>query len=139
MKFIGKFGEHLALSRLLEHSIEAYPAIKVNQDSYDLTAIDTSGKAIRIQVKATELHNRSTNNAIGTLEGEFDFLVVVVVLGEHLTKCFVLTRVEALEIKGPSKSLGISRIENEVPVIKESFLPYEEKWNKIGVTDLSGR
>ena len=79
MKFIGKFGEYLVLTRLLENEVEAYPAIKVNQDSYDLTAISKSGRIVRIQVKSTDLNNKSTNNTIGALAREFDFLVVVVV------------------------------------------------------------
>src|SRR3546814_13367782 len=82
VKFIGKFGEYLALSRLLERGIEAYPAIKANQDSYDLTAIAASGKILRIQVKSTDLRNKSTNNIVGTLARTFDFLVVVVVTSD---------------------------------------------------------
>ena len=137
MKFIGKFGEYLTLARLLERSIEAYPAIKVNQDSYDLTAINSSGSVIRIQVKATDLYNNSTNNAIGSLVKDFDFLVVVIVDGEHLTKCFVLTYAEAKKLKGSSKSLGVSRIVNGKPAIKEDLLPHKERWDKIGLYAVS--
>lgn len=88
MKFIGKFGEYLVLTRLLENEVEAYPAIKVNQESYDLTAIADSGRIVRIQVKTTELHNKSTNNTVGALARDFDFLVIVVVHGERSADCY---------------------------------------------------
>lgn len=53
MKYSGRFGEYLVLTRLLQRGIEAYSAIKVNQDDYDITAIASSMRVIRIQVKAT--------------------------------------------------------------------------------------
>lgn len=131
MRFIGKFGEYLALTRLLESEIEAYPAIKVNQDSYDLTAISRSGRIIRIQVKSTELHNKSTNNTIGALSREFDFLVVVIVHGERLADCYVLTYAEAHELRGNSKSLGVSRKVSRVSVIKDELTLHKEAWSRI--------
>lgn len=131
MKFIGKYGEYLVLSRLLENEIEAYPAIKVNQDSYDLTAIPNSGKVLRIQVKATKLHNKSTNNTIGTLAKEFDFLVIVITHGERKSDCYVLTQDEAHSIRGNSKSLGVSRLVKGVSTVKDELLPYKERWAPI--------
>jgi hypothetical protein len=132
MKFIGKFGEYFALTRLLERGVEAYPAIKVNQHSYDLTAITNSGRIVRIQVKATDLRNRSTNNTIGTLAREFDFLVVVVVYGERLADCYVLTYAEAHSLRGKSKMLGISRRDRTVSVVKSELIQYKEAWSRIG-------
>lgn len=131
MKFIGKFGEYLALTRLLEHEIEAYPAIKANQDSYDLTAISTSGRVLRIQVKTTELQNKSTNNIIGSLAREFDFLVVVVVHGIRTADCYVMTHQEAHNIRGTSKSLGISRRENGAFLVKPEFAQHKEQWHRV--------
>lgn len=131
MKFIGKFGEYLVLTRLLENEIEAYPAIKVNQDAYDLTAISMSGRIIRIQVKTTELHNKSTNNTIGTLARDFDFLVVVIVHGERLADCYVLTHAEAHAFRGSSKQFGVSRQQNRVAVVKSELEPYKEAWARI--------
>ncbi|WP_143515862.1 hypothetical protein [Pseudomonas sp. R37(2017)] len=131
MKFIGKFGEYLVLTRLLENEIEAYPAIKVNQDSYDITAISASGRIVRIQVKATELHNKSTNNTIGSLAREFDFLVVVVVHGERTADCYILTHAEAQALRGTSKQLGISRLEKQASVVKSEMAQHKEQWNRI--------
>lgn len=131
MKFIGKFGEYLALTRLLEHEIEAYPAIKSNQDSYDLTAISMSGRVVRIQVKTTELNNKSTNNTIGSLAREFDFLVAVVVRGDRLADCYIMTHEEAHAIRGTSKSLGISRKDKGVFAVKSEFTQHKEQWSRI--------
>ncbi|MBL8445801.1 MAG: hypothetical protein JNJ44_00110 [Zoogloeaceae bacterium] len=131
MKFIGKYGENLVLTRLLENDVEAYPAIKVNQDSYDLTAIPTSKRVVRIQVKATELHNKSTNNTVGALAREFDFLVIVIVHGERLADCYVLTHAEAHALRGTSKQLGVSRIKKGVSVVKNELLPHKEQWSRI--------
>lgn len=131
MKFIGKFGEYLVLTRLLENEVEAYPAIKVNQDSYDLTAISKAGRIIRIQVKATELHNRSTNNTIGALAREFDFLVVVIVHGERLADCYVLTHAEAHALRGTAKLLGVSRQVDRISVVKSELAQHMEAWGRI--------
>lgn len=131
MRFIGKFGEYLALARLLEHEIEAYPAIKVNQDSYDLTALSMSGRAVRVQVKTTDLHNKSTNNIIGSLAREFDFLIVVVVHGERMADCYVMTHEEAHAIRGASKSLGVSRKNKGEFIVKSELTQYKEQWSRI--------
>lgn len=131
MKFIGKFGENLVLTRLLERDIEAYPAIKANQDSYDLTAIPPSKRVLRIQVKATELNNKSTNNTIGSLAREFDYLVIVIVRGERLADCYVLTHAEAHALRGESKQLGVSRKVNGKSVVKNELEWHKEQWDRI--------
>lgn len=133
MKFIGKFGENLVLTRLLERDIEAYPAIKVNQDSYDLTAIPPSKRVLRIQVKATGLNNKSTSNTIGSLAREFDYLVIVIVIvrGERLADCYVLTRAEAHALRGDSKQLGGSRKVNGKSLVKNELEWHKEQWDRI--------
>ena len=131
MKFIGKFGEYVVLTRLLENDVEAYPAIKVNQDSYDLTAISASKRIVRIQVKATKLRNQSTNNTVGALAREFDFLVIVVVLGQNSSECYVLTRAEAHTLRGTSKQLGISRKVKKASVVKSELTQHKEQWGRI--------
>ncbi len=131
MKFIGKLGEYIALARLLENDIEAYPAIKVNQDSYDITALSASGRVVRLQVKATELGNKSTNNTIGSLTRRFDFLVVVIIHGPRNADCYVLTHAEAKTLQGGSKQLGVSNISGGVPQIKASLIKHKEQWARI--------
>jgi len=66
MKYIGKLGEYYVLASLLRENIEAYAAIKTNQPDYDITAISKNRKILRIQVKSTELNNKSTNNPVCT-------------------------------------------------------------------------
>lgn len=130
MKFIGKYGEHRVLGCLLAHDIEAYQAIKVNQDDYDITVVVSPIKVVRVQVKSTTLGNSSTNNQIGKLDREFDFLVVVVVTDAEC-RFFVLSKAEALQLKGSSQHLGISYLSNRHSLIKPEILPHENKWNKI--------
>ena len=131
MKFSGKFGEYVALTRMLENEIEAYPAIKVNQDSYDLTAIPASGRVLRIQVKTVELGNQSTNNTVGKLAQHFDFLVIVVILGKHEIECYVLTHTEAHSLRGTSKQLGVSQKIKKISFVKSELAQHKEQWGRI--------
>lgn len=131
MEFIGKFGEYVALSRLLQHEIEAYPAIKVNQDSYDITAILASKKVLRIQVKARELGNDSTNNTLGKIRTPFDFLVIVVYKKAEGAACYVLTASEVAKLQGSAKELGISSRKGGIPAVRDELSPFLEKWDKI--------
>lgn len=128
--YIGKFGEYTALSRLLINDIEAYPAIKVNQQNYDLTAITKQGQVVRIEVKATELDNATTNNTIGALAKTFDFLVVVVAQGQK-ADCYVLTHAEAIAIKSKSVHLGVTESRGGKKRVKESFNVHRERWDRI--------
>lgn len=130
MKFLGKYGEHRVLVNLLAKDIEAYPAIKINQDSYDITAVLSPTRVVRIQVKSTDLQNKSTNNQVGELDREFDYLVVVVVSGE-VCRFFVLSREQALRIKGTRKHLPTSRTVRKVPEVLPALLVYENKWESI--------
>ncbi len=130
MKFLGKYGEHRVLVNLLANDIEAYPAIKINQDSYDITAVLSLTKVVRIQVKSTVLGNKSTNNQIGKLDRNFDFLVIVIVEAD---KCrfFVLTRDEAVQLKGEFGHLSTSRTVRKVVEVRPELTAHEDKWEKI--------
>ena len=130
MKFLGKYGEHRVLVNLLANDIEAYPAIKINQDSYDITAVLSLTKVVRIQVKSTVLGNKSTNNQIGKLDREFDFLVIVI---EEASECrfFILTRDEAVRLKGENKHLATSYVVRKVFQVRPELLAHEGKWVKI--------
>jgi hypothetical protein len=130
MKFLGKYGEHRVLVKLLERDIEAYPAIKINQDSYDITAVISPSRIARIQVKSTDLNNKSTNNQVGALDREFDYLVVMVV-AEEKCRFFVLSRDEALRIKGTKKHLPTSRCVKGIPEVMPELLAHEDKWEVI--------
>lgn len=130
MKFLGKYGEHRVLVQLLERDIEAYPAVKINQDSYDITAVLSPSRIARIQVKSTDLHNKSTNNQVGSVDCEFDYLVVVVV-AEKKCRFFVLSRDEALRIKGTRKHLPTSRSVRRTPEVIPELLAHEDKWEVI--------
>lgn len=130
MKFLGKYGEHHVLIKLLANDIEAYPAIKINQDSFDITAVLSLDKVVRIQVKTTELSNRSTNNQIGKLDRDFDFLVIVVI--EDLAcRFFVLTKEEALRLKGTDRLLSTSCTTGGVCQVRADLIAHEGKWEKI--------
>lgn len=131
MKYVGKYGEYRVLACLLEQDVEAYLAIKTNQPDFDLTAILASGRVVRIQVKSTELNNKSTNNAIERVEKEYDFLVVVVVGENKATRFFVLTREEALAAKGSNKQLATTQQRQKKFQVKDTLIPHENQWDKI--------
>lgn len=130
-KFVGKYGEYRVLACLLEQGIEAYPAIKTNQPDFDLTAILASGKIVRIQVKTRELNNKSTNNAIDRIDMQYDFLVVVIVGEKKDARFFVMTKAEALTMRGSNKQLGTTQQRKKEFQVKDAFLPHENKWEKI--------
>lgn len=131
MKFVGKYCEYRVLACLLEQDIEVYPAIKTNQPDFDLTAILSSGKVVRIQVKATELNNKSTNNTIEHIDKQYDFLVVVIVGENKATRFFVMTKAEALSAKGKNKQLGTTQQRKKKFQVKDALLLYEDQWEKI--------
>lgn len=130
-KYLGKYGEYRVLSKLLELEIEGYLAIKQNQADYDITAIPHRNKVIRIQVKTTFLGNKSTNNLVGTIDRNFDFLVIVVIREADCVDFFVLSKKEALKIKGDSKNLGVSMRVKKQFVVKPEIAIYQNKWGKL--------
>ncbi len=131
MKDIGKYGEYRVLACLLELDIEVYQAINKNQPDFDLTAILENGKIVRIQVKATELNNKSTNNVIGRIDKEYDFLVVVIIGDNKSTRFFVMSKAEALMAKGANKQLGTTQQRQNESQVKDVLVPHEGKWEKI--------
>ncbi len=131
MKYVGKYGEYRVLACLLERDVEAYQAIKTNQPDFDLTAIVTSGTVVRIQVKTTELNNKSTNNAIDRIDKEYDFLVVVIIVDEKTARFFVMSKIEAMIAKGNNKQLGTTQQKQKKFQVKDVLLSFEDCWEKI--------
>ena len=130
MKYIGNYGEYRVLACLLEQDIEVYQAIKTNQADYDLTAVLSPSKVVRIQVKSTELNNKSTNNPID-VDKDFDFLVVVILDENGSTKFYVMSKVEAVAAKGSRKKLGTTKIKDRKYFVKDEIASHENQWNKI--------
>ncbi|EDM64879.1 hypothetical protein PE36_12282 [Moritella sp. PE36] len=131
MKSIGKYGEYRVLANLLELDIEVYQAININQPDFDLTAILSDNKVIRIQVKSTELHNKATNNAISRIDKNYDFLVVVIFEDQGMTRFFVMSKAEALLAKGTNKQLGVTQQRKKKSQVKSCLLVHEDEWSKI--------
>ena len=130
MKFIGKYGEYLVLLNLLQRDIEAYLAIKPNQEDYDITVVLNKTLVKRIQVKSTELQNKSTNNSISGIEKGYDYLALVIVDGDE-RKVFILTKDEAVEMKAKGAKFSCSMKKNGLYKIKESLNKHQDKWDKI--------
>jgi hypothetical protein len=138
LSYLGKVGEYRVLSALLERGIEAYPAIRTNQRDYDITAIPNGDKVVRIQVKATVINNRSTNNAVSGTEKQYDFLVLVVFedakddRDEFPARFFILTWDEVTAQRGEDKRFGVSRkCDNGEYRVREVLSEHESKWEKI--------
>lgn len=133
MENIGRYGEYRVLAVLLENDVEAYLAIKDNQKDYDITAILCPSKVVRIQVKSTELHNRSTNNSINRIDGTkgFDFLVIVIFDSKSTAHFYVLTRDEAIKAKGEKKRLSVTCQKSGTSYVKDEISRYENCWGKI--------
>lgn len=100
MKSIGKYGEYRVLACLLERDIEAYQAININQNDFDLTVVLNQEHVVRVQVKSTELNNKATNNAIAGIDKQYDFMVIVIFEGQGKARFFVMSKAEAMELKG---------------------------------------
>jgi len=130
VKYIGKYGEHFTLSNLLKSDIEAYMAIKSNQEDYDITVVLNETSVKRIQVKATELQNKNTNNSIDGTDKNYDFLILVIQDNDE-TRPFILTHEEAQQERGSSKKFSCSKSKKGVYFIKDNLLKYENQWQKI--------
>lgn len=137
IKNIGKYAEYLVLTELLKRNAEAYLAITLQQDDYDLTVILSGNLVVRVQVKATELQNDSTNNSIDRIDKKFDCLVLVVVDGDN-HRFFILSKQEVEHEKAPtSQHLYISRKEGNRYFVKGNIASYENKWEKIIAAQVS--
>ena len=60
MKYTGRRAEYAVLAHLLAEEVEAYPAIKTNQDDYDITVVRADKSVIRVQVKGTDINTKGT-------------------------------------------------------------------------------
>ncbi len=129
MKYIGKYGEYIVLSSLLKKDIEAYLAIKTNQDDYDITVINKNGKILRIQVKTTELNNKSTNNSITGTDKQYDFLVLVIV--SNIDEIFIIPKNDVVNLQDKNKQLGTTFKENKKSQVKNEIKKYKDKWELI--------
>lgn len=130
VKNIGCFGEYATLSELLRNDIEAYPAISKNQEDYDITVVVNNSKVVRLQVKTTELQNKSTNNSIKGTDKQYDFLVLVVVDNEH-AKFYVIPKSKVDEIRGNHVGLSVSQKNGNAYCLKDCFNDFEDKWDSI--------
>lgn len=130
MKYIGKYGEYRVLACLLEQNIEVYQAIRTNQVDYDLTAVLSNSKVVRIQVKSTYLNNKSTNNPID-VDKDFDFLVIVIIHENREVKFYVMSKDEAVAERGQYKKLYTTYSRNKNYHVKECITNHENMWEKI--------
>lgn len=130
MKFIGKYGEYLVLSQLLKQDLEAYLAIKSNQEDYDITLVTEQQSIKRVQVKATELHNKNTNNSVSGIDKKYDYLILVVV-EPNTDHIYVMTKSEAMKLKGDSKVFSCSCKVNGEFKVKSDFDIYKNNWSTI--------
>ncbi|MFJ1300668.1 hypothetical protein ACILG0_11920 [Pseudomonadota bacterium AL_CKDN230030165-1A_HGKHYDSX7] len=131
MKHIGKVAEYLVLAELIQRDVEAYSAISFRQPSYDITVIRPDLSVARVQVKGTELQNKSTNNPITNLEKEFDYLVIVVFVGET-PQYYILTKREATQAYGNKLgTIYISQMVDRVWQVKPEISWHKDRWEKI--------
>lgn len=134
MEFIGKYGEFAVMLNLLKEGFEAYLALKSNQEDYDITVIIDGQSVKRVQVKATDLQNKNTNNSIDGTEKNYDYLVIVIHNSENSKdRFFVLTKAEADEERGRGQQvkMGTSQIKNKISVVKDSLIQHENQWAKL--------
>jgi hypothetical protein len=125
MQHIGKVAEYLVLAELIQRDVEAYSAISFRQPSYDITVIRPNLSVARVQVKGTELQNKSTNNPISNLEKEFDYLIIVVFDGET-PHYYILTKSEATQAYG--KKLGTIYTSGEARDLSAQGQVGEDHW-----------
>lgn len=131
MQHIGKVAEYMVLAELIQRDVEAYSAISFRQPSYDITVIRPSRTVVRVQVKATELQNKSTNNPIDNLEKDFDYLVIVV-FDRGVPQYYVLTKGETkAEYGNVTGTIYTSRRVGDVYEVKKNIRRYQDKWKKI--------
>lgn len=130
MKYIGSLGEHATLAELLKRGMEAYLAISKNQENYDITVIVNPSKVVRLQVKATELQNNSTNNSINGTDKVYDFLILVVIDNGNET-FYILPKDQVSKIRGDSVDLSVSQKNGNSYCVKDCFNCFEDDWKVI--------
>ncbi len=130
MKFIGKYGEHAVMLNLLKLNIEAYLAIKSNQEDYDITVVINNSNVKRIQVKSTILQNKNTNNSIDGTEKKYDYLAILIRDNEK-DRFFVLSKADADAERGSNAKLGVSKLIDKESFVKDNLIQYENLWSKI--------
>lgn len=132
IQHIGKIAEYFVLAELILKNIEAYPAISSHQEHYDITAIRPDRTISRIQVKATELNNKSTNNSVSRLSKDYDYLVLVV-FNKKSPGYFILTDREAKSEFALNKSgtIYVSKRTRGEFSVRESIAKHKDCWAKI--------
>ena len=132
IQHIGKVAEYFVLAELIRRNVEAYSAISFRQEHYDVTVVMPDKTISRVQVKGTELHNKTTNNIISNLNKDYDHLVLVV-FNEKIPEYFILTKQEAESEFAANKSgnIYVSRQTNRLFSVKESIARHKDCWAKI--------
>ena len=111
----------VAILNLLQRNIESYMAIKTNQQDYDITVVLNETCVKRVQVKATDLQNKNTNNSISGTEKIYDFLILVV-LDKGKPRAFILTKNEAKVERNGAKKFSCSYQHKGVFLIREKVM-----------------
>ena len=127
---IGKFAEYLVLTELLMKNIEAYQALSFNQIDYDITVVLSIDNVVRVQVKATDLQNSSTNNTIKNVNKRFDYMVLVVVDNGN-KRFFILSKKDVEEAKSATNALYVSENKDGIYSVKNDITNHENCWDKI--------
>jgi len=132
IQHIGKVAEYLVLAELIRKDVEAYSAISFRQEHYDITVVRPDRTISRVQVKATELRNKSTNNPVSNLSKVYDHLVLVVFDGTA-PAYFILTKQEAEHEYAANKpgTIYVSKKINREFSVKESIVQHKDCWAKI--------
>lgn len=132
MKDIGTFAEYLVLLKFLENDIEAYKALKANQESYDITVILNNSRVKRVQVKGITLNDSGSTNGSIYLNRKYDFLIIVISDNAN-NRLFVLTNDDAYREKGSKTTLNLKRrLKNTQGYeIIPNLIPYENRFDKI--------
>jgi hypothetical protein len=132
IQHIGKVAEYFVLAELIRKDVEAYSAISFRQEHYDITVVRPDKTISRVQVKATELHNKSTNNPIGNLVKDYDHLILVIFDGAE-PAYFILTKQEAEAEFVPNKpgTIYASRQVRGRFEVKDAIRKHKDRWDKI--------
>lgn len=131
MEHSGKVAEYLVLAELIRRDVEAYSAISFRQPHYDITVVRPDRTVARVQVKATELQNGSTNNSVSNLEKDYDYLVLVVF--DEAVRYFVLSKDEVRSAYAPNNpgTIYTSQSGSGGYKVRDGLLAYEGSWGKI--------